>query len=86
MDCGSICGVYLRAEPKSSEEEILSDIYSAYRRLGPRGACYVICINISALCKSTGDCGEAAREFARRYRLIAEIYRGELLRIASALR
>jgi hypothetical protein len=83
--CADICGVSLQVEPKSAEDELLRDIYSAHKRLGPPGSCYVICVNIMALCAVVSNCKEAAKEFVKRYRKIAEIFRDEVLRIAALL-
>ncbi|MGC8582710.1 MAG: hypothetical protein ACP5I3_02635 [Thermoproteus sp.] len=86
MDCASICGVSFSADFGEDEASLLRAIYAAAIRLGPPGACYVICKSVERLCGISGDCNAALREFVKKYPKAAELYRSELLRIAAGVR
>ena len=86
MDCLSICGARAPEDFGESEAELLRALYIAYTRLGPPGACYVVCKAIDRLCAALGNCDDALKEFVRRYPRAAELYRAELLRVAAASR
>ncbi len=84
MDCASICGVSFPVDVAEGEPELLRSLYSASVRLGPPGACYVLCRAVDKLCASLGDCRAALKEFVKRYQKVAELYRQELIRIAAS--